>query len=98
MCRQTIVNLGNALASTAKTLEALEDEMPRYTMLKTKNPQSGDLGLAYVRDGRTYLFGKPDDAGQMRCVVYSGTDYRQPDEGYPAIADAGFWAAPIIVW
>ncbi|GAA5179464.1 hypothetical protein GCM10023322_09510 [Rugosimonospora acidiphila] len=52
------------------------------------------VGLAYVRDGRTYLFEKPDDAGTMRCVVYSGADYRRPDDGYPATVDAGFWGAP----
>jgi hypothetical protein len=52
------------------------------------------VGLAYVRDGRTHLFEKPDDAGQMRCVVYSGIEYRQPDDGYPAIVDAGYWSAP----
>ena len=52
------------------------------------------VGLAYVRDGATYLFEKPDDAGQMRCVVYPGTDYGQPDDGYPMTVDAGYWPAP----
>ncbi|HEY3006258.1 MAG TPA: hemopexin repeat-containing protein, partial [Kribbellaceae bacterium] len=50
--------------------------------------------LAYVRQGKTYLFEKPDAAGAMRYVVYSGTDYSRPDDGYPAVTDAGFWQAP----
>ncbi|GIE94609.1 hemopexin repeat-containing protein [Paractinoplanes rishiriensis] len=52
------------------------------------------VGLAYVRGGVTYLFEKPDGAGRMRCVAYSGTGYGQPDEGYPTTVDAGFWPAP----
>ncbi|BCY09025.1 hypothetical protein L3i22_041130 [Actinoplanes sp. L3-i22] len=52
------------------------------------------VGLAYVRAGVTYLFEKPDDAGRMRCVAYSGCDYRRPDDGYPISVDAGHWQAP----
>ena len=50
--------------------------------------------LAYVHGGKTYLFEKPDAAGTMRYLVYSGTDYSRPDEGYPALTDASFWAVP----
>ena len=52
------------------------------------------VALAYVRDGRTYLFEKPDDVGLMRLVVYSGTGYDQPGDGYPATVDASHWSAP----
>jgi hypothetical protein len=50
--------------------------------------------LAYVHGGKTYLFEKPYAAGTMRHLVYSGTDYSQPDEGYPAVTDSSFWQAP----
>ncbi|MET0236550.1 MAG: hemopexin repeat-containing protein [Kibdelosporangium sp.] len=50
--------------------------------------------LAYVRDGKTFLFERPDEAGQSRYVVYSGTDYRVPDDGFPAIADKSVIDAP----
>ncbi len=52
------------------------------------------VSLAYVRNGTTYLFEPPDEAGNRRYVVYSGTTYDTPDEGYPAVADATFWGAP----
>lgn len=52
------------------------------------------VALAYVRDGSTYLFEPPDDGGTMRYVVYSGVDYRYPDDGCPRVADASFWAVP----
>jgi hypothetical protein len=48
--------------------------------------------LAYVRDGRTYLFETPAPDGTIRYVVYSGTDYTLPGE--PGITDSGFWQIP----
>ncbi|HEV7710072.1 MAG TPA: hemopexin repeat-containing protein, partial [Asanoa sp.] len=52
------------------------------------------VALAYVRGELTYLFEQPDDEGMVRYVVYSGTDYSEPDDGYPAVTDTGFHAAP----
>ncbi|MEV1238908.1 hemopexin repeat-containing protein [Nonomuraea sp. NPDC049750] len=52
------------------------------------------VALAYVRDGRTYVFEHPDDDGMLRYLLYSGEDYRQPDDGYPMVTDAGFWEVP----
>ncbi|MEV6304895.1 hemopexin repeat-containing protein [Actinoplanes sp. NPDC051861] len=46
------------------------------------------VALAYVQDGTTYLFEKPDEDGRMRCLAYSGTTYDRPDEGYPATVSA----------
>jgi hypothetical protein len=54
--------------------------------------------LAYVEDGRTYLFEKPDADGTLRYVVYSGTDYTAPDPDHPAETDAGFWEVPDDRW
>ncbi|MCS7477877.1 hemopexin repeat-containing protein [Umezawaea endophytica] len=45
------------------------------------------VALAFVRDGKTFLFEHPDETGRRRHVVYSGTDHGSPDEGYPTIAD-----------
>ncbi|QFG22230.1 hemopexin repeat-containing protein [Actinomadura sp. WMMB 499] len=50
--------------------------------------------LAYVHGERTFVFEKPDATGTMRYVVYSGTGYDEPDEGYPAFTDASFWQVP----
>ncbi|MEO5874006.1 MAG: hemopexin repeat-containing protein [Streptosporangiaceae bacterium] len=50
--------------------------------------------LAYVRGEQTFLFEKPDKAGQIRYVVYSGSDYLAPDEGYPAFTDKTHLGAP----
>ncbi|MFI6503342.1 hemopexin repeat-containing protein [Nonomuraea typhae] len=48
--------------------------------------------LAYVRNGTTYLFEKPDAGGKMRYVTFTGADYTDP--GHPMTADAGFWDVP----
>ncbi|MBO2451668.1 hypothetical protein J4573_31575 [Actinomadura barringtoniae] len=50
--------------------------------------------LAYVQDGVTYLFERPDETGTMRYVAYSGADYTTPDEDYPAITDDAHFDAP----
>jgi hypothetical protein len=50
--------------------------------------------LAYVRGGLTYVFERPDADGTQRYLVFSGTDYARPDEGYPLSADATFWDIP----
>jgi hypothetical protein len=52
------------------------------------------VALAYMRDGRTYLFEKPDATGATRYVVYSGDDYAEPDPGGSSSADPGFWDIP----
>ncbi|MFI9556382.1 Tc toxin subunit A-related protein [Nonomuraea endophytica] len=52
------------------------------------------VALAYVRNGTTYLFEKPDPGGKTRYVAYSGTSYAEPDLGYPVTADSGFWDVP----
>jgi hypothetical protein len=53
-----------------------------------------EVGLAYVRDGVTYLFERPDASGNRRCVVYSTADYTRPDPGYPRLVGADFWGVP----
>jgi hypothetical protein len=50
--------------------------------------------LAYVRDGLTHVFEKPDARGVQRYLVFSGTDYDRADEGYPSRAEATFWDIP----
>ncbi|MGH8937978.1 MAG: hemopexin repeat-containing protein, partial [Actinomycetes bacterium] len=52
------------------------------------------VALAYVRDGVTYLFEPPNDSGTMRCLVYSGKGYQQPDGGQPGLAGPDFWGIP----
>ncbi|WP_219469075.1 hemopexin repeat-containing protein, partial [Nonomuraea rhizosphaerae] len=53
------------------------------------------VALAYVRDGKTYVFEKPDESeGTLRLLVYSGDDYTEPDDDYPAITDSDFWEIP----
>ena len=52
------------------------------------------VALAYLRDGKTYLFEQADADGTMRYLVYSGSDYSQPDVGFPQRTDAGFWGIP----
>ncbi len=52
------------------------------------------VALAYVDDGVTYLFEPPDAGGDRRVVVYSGSDYTQPDPGYPQVAGPDFWGVP----
>jgi hypothetical protein len=52
------------------------------------------VALAYVYNGQTFVFEPPDFDGTMRYAVYSGTDYTQPDDGYPAITDGTFWPIP----
>ena len=54
--------------------------------------------LAYVQDGRTYLFEKPAADGTLRYVVYSGADYTSADPDYPVETDAGFWEVPADRW
>ncbi|MGH3568799.1 MAG: hemopexin repeat-containing protein, partial [Pseudonocardia sp.] len=55
--------------------------------------------LAYVHAGVTYLFERPDATGAMRCLAYrntgaGGTDYSNPDPGYPRIVRADHWGIP----
>ncbi|WP_285584997.1 hemopexin repeat-containing protein [Herbidospora sp. NBRC 101105] len=54
------------------------------------------VALAYYRDGKTYVFERPDASGMMRHLVYSGDEgaYTTPDPGYPALTDETFWKAP----
>ena len=52
------------------------------------------VALAYVQGEKTYVFEYPDEDNMLRYLVYSGTDYREPDEGYPALVDDGFFCAP----
>ncbi|MEU4744493.1 hemopexin repeat-containing protein, partial [Actinosynnema sp. NPDC023658] len=52
------------------------------------------LTQAYVRGGLTDLFERPDAEGNQRYLVFSGSDYARPDEGYPLSADATFWDIP----
>ena len=53
-----------------------------------------EVALAYVQDGLTYLFERPDALGNRRYVVYSGPDYAQPDPGYPRPAGPDVWGIP----
>ncbi|WP_299453296.1 hemopexin repeat-containing protein [uncultured Microscilla sp.] len=50
--------------------------------------------LAYVKEGKTYLFEKADVSGYFRYVVYSNDTYEKPDAGYPKKADIGFFGIP----
>ncbi|HEY3608789.1 MAG TPA: hemopexin repeat-containing protein [Pseudonocardiaceae bacterium] len=52
------------------------------------------VALAYVQGGKTFVFEHPDIEGMLRYLVYSGTDYSTPDEGYPAVVDDGILGAP----
>ncbi|WP_061300608.1 hemopexin repeat-containing protein [Herbidospora cretacea] len=54
------------------------------------------VALAYYRDGKTYVFEKPDASGMMRHLVYTGDEgaYTTPDPGYPSLTDETFWKAP----
>ncbi|MFL6118537.1 hemopexin repeat-containing protein, partial [Actinophytocola sp.] len=52
------------------------------------------VALAYVQGEKTYVFEHSDEEGMLRYLVYSGTDYTVPDEGYPAVADDGILGAP----
>ncbi|GAA3231101.1 hemopexin repeat-containing protein [Actinocorallia longicatena] len=52
------------------------------------------VGLAYVKDGRTHLFSKPDDDGRITHVVYSGRGHAVPDEGYPVTTTLDHFGAP----
>jgi hypothetical protein len=52
------------------------------------------VALAYVQGEKTYVFEYPDEDNMLRYLVYSGTDYREPDEGYPALVDDGYFCAP----
>jgi hypothetical protein len=53
-----------------------------------------NVALAYLYNGQTYLFERPGDDGIMRYLVYSGTDYTTPDDGYPSTTDSAFWSIP----
>ncbi|QQQ78159.1 hypothetical protein IOD16_06715 [Saccharothrix sp. 6-C] len=50
--------------------------------------------LAYVRDGLTHVFEKPDARGAQRHLVFSGADYTRADEGYPSRVEAASWDVP----
>jgi hypothetical protein len=52
------------------------------------------VALAYVHEGRTYLFERPADDGTVRFVVYTGASYTVPDGGYPARTDLDHFGAP----
>jgi hypothetical protein len=51
------------------------------------------VGLAYVKDEKTYLFERPDGAGNFRYVCYSTSDYSQPD-ATPRNTTIDFWNIP----
>lgn len=79
------------------------DEIADYENIKTEalpQPIAAQWGglnnvtLAFVEDGKTYLFEKPDQGGKFRYLRYSGKDYTRPDEGYPKTDDFGFWEIP----
>ncbi|MGH8919802.1 MAG: hemopexin repeat-containing protein, partial [Actinomycetes bacterium] len=53
-----------------------------------------DVAIAFVDGDLTYVCESPDADGAFRYVVYSGTDYTQPDPGYPRTAGADFWGIP----
>lgn len=52
------------------------------------------VSLAFVKDGKTYLFEPADALGNARYVCYSSADYRQPDTGFPKLGDRSFWEIP----
>nr|WP_277875294.1 hemopexin repeat-containing protein [Alkalinema sp. FACHB-956] len=52
------------------------------------------VSLAFVKDGKTYLFEPADALGNARYVCYSSADYRQPDAGFPKLGDRSFWEIP----
>jgi Tc toxin complex TcA C-terminal TcB-binding domain/Neuraminidase-like domain/Hemopexin/Salmonella virulence plasmid 28.1kDa A protein len=52
------------------------------------------VALAYVHGEQTHIYEHPDEEGMLRHLVYSGTDYTTPDEGYPEYVDDGVFGAP----
>jgi hypothetical protein len=52
------------------------------------------VALAYVHGEKTHIFEFPDEDGMLRHLVYSGTDYTTPDDGYPELVDDGVFGAP----
>ena len=53
-----------------------------------------NVHLAFVEEGKTYLFAKPDAEGNMLSVCYSTADYSQPDPGFPKITNLAFLEIP----
>lgn len=53
-----------------------------------------NVALAYVKDEQTFLFEKANAEGEFRYVVYSTSDYSEPDAGYPKTATSDFWDIP----
>lgn len=54
-----------------------------------------NVEIAYVLDGTTYLFEKPDKNGIYRYTQYSGMTYDKADEGFPRTADICWWGIPL---
>lgn len=54
-----------------------------------------NVDLAFIKDGKTYLFEKPNDKGIFRFVSYSENDFSKPDHA-PQMADLSWWNFPAI--
>lgn len=74
-----------------------------YTNQQTEDPPEliaemwqglSEVMLAYVKDGKTYIFEKPDSHGYFRYLVYSNDTYEKPDAGYPKQTDISFFGIP----
>ncbi|OJJ19150.1 hypothetical protein BKI52_20260 [marine bacterium AO1-C] len=78
-------------------------ETDTYEKQQTEDPPAliaskwgglSEIMLAYVKDGKTYLFEKASASGYFRYVVYSNDTYEKPDAGYPRKADMSFFGVP----
>ncbi|MCB0850618.1 MAG: hypothetical protein KDD63_00125, partial [Bacteroidetes bacterium] len=69
------------------------EELPRP--IKDNWGGLNNVMLAFVQDGKTYLFEKPDQEGRFRYVRYSGKNYNRPDNGFPQTDDFSFWEIPV---
>lgn len=67
------------------------EDAPKPVSEKWKGLETVDI--AYVFDGKTYLFQKTGDNNYL-CLRYSGKDYSVPDSGYPITTGLDFWGIP----
>ncbi len=93
---KTYLFSGDQFISYEKGVENYSEAKVEELPLSIKDHWGGltNVAVAYVKEEVTYLFEKPDEYGQFRYVRYSGSDYSQPDEGYPKNDDFSYWKIP----
>lgn len=82
----------DATDSTSPVIPAFVDAYPK----KISEDFGGlnNVALAFVRDGKTYLFEKADEDGNQRYVCYPTKDYQKLDPAYPKTTDIHWWKLP----